>query len=102
RMDESLPNPPTPAAGLLDASPRGTSTWSQLLAPFRPPFETARHYNLHKFRKDILAGMTVSVVEVPQAMAYALLAGVPPQDGIYSSVIPGALGEPASTRRQQH
>lgn len=92
-MDDSPPNLPAPAAGLLDASPpRGPSTWSQLLAPFRPPFETARHYNLHKFRKDILAGMTVSVVEVPQAMAYALLAGVPPQYGIYSSVIQGVIG----------
>lgn len=63
-----------------------------LLKPFRPPFETARHYDLHKFRKDILAGMTVSVVEVPQAMAYAIIAGVPPQYGLYTSVIQGIVG----------
>lgn len=57
-----------------------------------PPIETARHYNLHKFRKDIFAGLTVSVLEVPQSMAYAIIAGVPPQYGLYSSVIQGVIG----------
>lgn len=75
---------------------RGGSPWllrlRQFLEPFRPPFETARRYSLHKFRRDIVAGMTVSVVEVPQAMAYALVAGVPPQYGIYTSVVQGIIG----------
>ena len=65
--------------------------FARLLQPFRPPLEPIRHYNLHKFRKDILAGLTVSVVEVPQAMAYAIVAGVPPQYGLYTSVIQGAV-----------
>ncbi len=64
----------------------------RLAKPFRPPFETARHYNLHKFRKDLFAGITVSVLEVPQSMAYAVIAGVPPQYGLYSSVIQGVIG----------
>jgi len=59
---------------------------------FLPPIETARHYNLTKLRRDVVAGLTVSVVELPQAMAYALIAGVPPQYGIYTSVIQGILG----------
>src|SRR5690349_1580310 len=63
-----------------------------LLQPFRPPFEAARRYNLHKFRKDVVAGLTVSVVEVPQAMAYAIIAGVPPVYGIYTSIIQGVIG----------
>lgn len=65
---------------------------SRLLTPFKPPFETARHYNLHKLRKDLFAGLTVSVVEVPQSMAYAIVAGVPPQYGLYTSVIQGVVG----------
>jgi sulfate permease, SulP family len=65
---------------------------SRLAAPFRPPFETAKHYTACKFRKDLVAGLTVCVVELPQAMAYALLAGVPPQYGIYTSVIQGIIG----------
>lgn len=60
--------------------------------PFMPPIETARHYNLHKLRKDFFAGITVSVLEVPQSMAYAIIAGVPPQYGLYSSVIQGVIG----------
>src|SRR6478752_733274 len=63
-----------------------------LLQPFMPPIESARHYSLYKFRKDIIAGLTVSVVEVPQAMAYAIIAGVPPVYGIYTSIIQGTIG----------
>ncbi|WP_428938808.1 SulP family inorganic anion transporter [Fontivita pretiosa] len=57
-----------------------------------PPIHTIRHYNLHKLRKDLLAGLTVCVVEIPQAMAYALVAGVPPVYGIYSSILQGVIG----------
>jgi SulP family sulfate permease len=63
-----------------------------VLKPFAPPFRTARHYNLHKLRKDLVAGLTVSVVEVPQAMAYAIIAGVPPVYGLYTSIIQGFIG----------
>jgi sulfate permease, SulP family len=64
----------------------------QLAKPFKPPFKTARHYSLYKFRKDLFAGITVAVLEVPQSMAYAIVAGVPPQYGLYSSVIQGVIG----------
>lgn len=57
-----------------------------------PPIRSARQYNLHKLRRDIVAGMTVSVVELPQAMAYAIIAGVPPVYGIYTSIIQGIVG----------
>src|SRR5688572_19509584 len=63
-----------------------------LLAPFSPPIQTLRNYNAHKLRKDVLAGLTVSVVEIPQAMAYAIIAGVPPVYGIYTSIIQGIIG----------
>jgi SulP family sulfate permease len=63
-----------------------------LLKPFSPPIRTIKHYNLHKLRKDLIAGLTVSVVEIPQSMAYAIIAGVPPQYGLYSSVIQGVIG----------
>src|SRR5262249_40894943 len=63
-----------------------------LVSPLRPPVLTLRHYNTRKLRADLLAGLTVSVVELPQAMAYALIAGVPPQFGIYTSIIQGIIG----------
>jgi SulP family sulfate permease len=37
---------------------------------------------------DAVAGLTVAAVLVPQAMAYALLAGLPPQVGLYAAVVP--------------
>jgi MFS superfamily sulfate permease-like transporter len=37
---------------------------------------------------DLLAGVTVGVMLVPQAMAYALVAGLPPIYGLYSSIVP--------------
>ncbi|HEX7008585.1 MAG TPA: SulP family inorganic anion transporter [Phycisphaeraceae bacterium] len=65
---------------------------SHLAQPFLSPIRTARHYDAHKLRKDLLAGLTVAVVEVPQAMAYAVIAGVPPQYGLYTSILQGAIG----------
>ena len=56
------------------------------------PIETARHYSWRKCRHDLIAGLTVAVVEIPQAMAYALIAGVPPQYGLYTSIIQGFFG----------
>ena len=50
------------------------------------------HYSFVKLRKDLLAGLTVSVVEVPQSMAYAMVAGVPPSYGLYTSIIQGVMG----------
>ncbi|MFV8751074.1 SulP family inorganic anion transporter [Nannocystaceae bacterium ST9] len=39
-------------------------------------------------RADLLAGLTISVVLVPQALAYAMLSGVPPVLGLYAAVLP--------------
>lgn len=63
-----------------------------LIKPFSPPIHTIRDYSLGKFRRDVLAGLTVSVVEIPQAMAYAMIAGVDPIYGIYTSVLQGIIG----------
>lgn len=50
---------------------------------------TARlgHSIFGALRPDMLAGLTVAIVMLPQAMAYALIAELPPQIGIYSAVI---------------
>lgn len=44
-------------------------------------------YNRAKFRRDLGAGLTVAVVLIPQAMAYAILAGLPPVYGLYAAVV---------------
>ena len=47
-----------------------------------------RSYFRETLRADVLAGLTVGVMLVPQAMAYAMLAGLPPVIGLYASVLP--------------
>ncbi|MFZ9044225.1 MAG: SulP family inorganic anion transporter [Cyclobacteriaceae bacterium] len=45
-------------------------------------------YDVHQFKKDALAGITVGTMLIPQGMAYALLAGLPPIVGLYASLVP--------------
>lgn len=40
---------------------------------------------------DIIAGLTVALTAIPQGIAYAVLAGLPPQYGLYSEVMPGLI-----------
>lgn len=48
----------------------------------------AMEYSLQKFRSDCISGLTVALVALPQTMAYALIAGVPPMYGIYAAIVP--------------
>src|SRR5438445_6284619 len=43
-------------------------------------------------RRDLVAGLTVAAVAVPQAMAYALIAGIEPRYGLYTAMVMTALG----------
>ena len=43
-------------------------------------------YNLDDFRADSVAGIVVLFITVPQVIAYAFLAGLPPQAGLYASL----------------
>lgn len=45
-------------------------------------------YRFRELSRDVGAGATVAAVAVPQAMAYALIAGVPPEYAIYTAIIP--------------
>src|SRR5438270_904456 len=50
-----------------------------------------REYNRTKFMHDLLAGVTVGLVALPLAMAFAISSGMPPQSGLYCAVIAGFL-----------
>src|SRR5256885_5572123 len=50
-----------------------------------------RHYNLNKFAHDVIAGITVGLVALPLAMAFAIGSGLTPQAGIYCAVVTGFL-----------
>ncbi|WP_217645504.1 SulP family inorganic anion transporter [Oceanisphaera psychrotolerans] len=51
-------------------------------------------------RADVLAGMTGAVLVVPQGVAYALLAGLPPEYGLYTAIIPTILAALFGSSRQ--
>ncbi|MEN3034621.1 MAG: sulfate permease [Aquificaceae bacterium] len=55
---------------------------------FLPFLRWFKGYDVSTFRKDFLAGLTVAVVLVPQSMAYAIIAGLPPVYGLYAASIP--------------
>src|SRR6267142_415919 len=50
-----------------------------------------RHYDRATFVRDLIAGVTVGLVALPLAMAFAISSGMPPQAGLYCAVIAGFL-----------
>lgn len=53
-----------------------------------PILEWAQSYNLTKFRGDLIAGLTIASLCIPQDIGYAKLANLKPQYGLYSSFVP--------------
>lgn len=53
-----------------------------------PFIAVLKNYQKEHLLRDMLAGVTVSVVLIPQAMSYALIAGLPPVYGLYAACIP--------------
>lgn len=53
--------------------------------------ESLRSYSPTQLRADVSAGVTVGVVAIPLSMALAIASGVPPQHGLYTAIIAGAL-----------
>ena len=67
---------------------------------FLPLVEQLKGYNKNVFRQDLLAGLTVCIMLVPQGMAYALLAGMPPIYGLYGALVPMLIYGLLGTSRQ--
>lgn len=60
----------------------------------------APRYQRDDLRSDLAAGLTVGAMLVPQAMAYALLAGLPPEVGLYAATVPVVIYALFGTSRQ--
>lgn len=65
-----------------------------------PAIDSLRGYSWRTFGLDAMAGLTVATLAVPQAMAYALIAGVPPQYGLYTAIVMTAVGALFDSSRQ--
>lgn len=62
------------------------------LEPFHPvSLDLIGHYSAHQLSRDISSGLTVGMVALPLAMAFAIASGVTPEAGIYTSIIAGFL-----------
>jgi len=53
--------------------------------------ECLRNYTVKQSAQDLIAGLTVGLVALPLAMAFAIASGVPPQAGLYTAVVAGFL-----------
>lgn len=65
-----------------------------------PAADSLRHYGPRDLRSDALAGLTVATVAVPQAMAYAMIIGLPPVYGLYTAIVMTAIGALFDSSRQ--
>ena len=67
---------------------------------FFPFLNWLRGYQVSTFRNDALAGITVAVVLIPQAVAHAILAGMPPVYGLYAAALTPLIGALWGSLRQ--
>ncbi|XP_068636754.1 low affinity sulfate transporter 3-like [Aristolochia californica] len=111
-------NPPTSTAGWVLNSPKPPSLWQELMDSVRETFLAPRNkysvakkqptskrallflrglfpilgwgcqYDRGKFRSDLMAGLTLASLSIPQSIGYANLARLDPQFGLYTSIVP--------------
>ncbi|MEO7115519.1 MAG: SulP family inorganic anion transporter [Caldimonas sp.] len=78
-----------------DRRQRLRAAWAALrsrLHPFRPRLiDALAHYDARRFGADVGAGVTVGIVALPLAMAFAIASGVKPEQGLFTAIIAGFL-----------
>ena len=88
------------AAPVSTVASTGVGGSARRLGRVLPVLTWAPSYRRGDLRSDLSAGLTVGAMLVPQAMAYALLAGLPPQVGLYAATIPVLIYAFFGTSRQ--
>jgi len=59
-----------------------------MLKTYLPILDWGRRYDRQAFGSDLIAALIVTIMLIPQSLAYALLAGLPPEVGLYASILP--------------
>ena len=77
-----------------------TSPWLTLLLRRVPALDSLRSYGWGDLRVDVVAGLSVAAVAVPQAMAYAMIAGLPAEYGLYTAIVMTTVGALLDSSRQ--
>jgi SulP family sulfate permease len=73
-----------------DSIMKSAPSWHRLI-PSLPILEWGRGYDRNTLTSDLMAALIVTVMLIPQGLAYALLAGLPPEVGLYASIAPLVL-----------
>jgi len=71
-------NPPIPLQNRL----------FKIIMRYLPILEWGRSYDRNALTNDLVAAVIVTIMLIPQSLAYALLAGLPPEAGLYASIVP--------------
>jgi MFS superfamily sulfate permease-like transporter len=71
-----------------------------ILTRFFPFLGWFNNYGLDSLKIDVISGLTVALVLIPQSMAYAQLAGLPPHYGLYASFLPTIMATLFGSSRQ--
>ncbi|WP_454599185.1 SulP family inorganic anion transporter [Qipengyuania sp. SM2507] len=77
-----------PEQGTTGASAPGQGARGSVLAQYFPILDWSRGYNSSILTSDLVAAVIVTIMLIPQSLAYALLAGLPPVVGLYASILP--------------
>jgi len=73
---------------------RLATTWSpgrgviRVIARYLPVLDWGRRYDRRCLMSDLVAAAIVTIMLIPQSLAYAMLAGLPPVVGLYASILP--------------
>ncbi|KAJ8765564.1 hypothetical protein K2173_014686 [Erythroxylum novogranatense] len=105
----SAPEPPSPWRELMDyVLPEGGKFHAKtgfnpvltLLQQTFPILCWSRNYKATKFKNDVLAGLTLASLCIPQSIGYATLARLDPQYGLYTSIVPPLIYAVMGTSRE--
>ncbi len=80
------------AFGGLEKHHRSVSALAQVAKQLLRPLEVVRGVRRGSLRHDVTAGLTVAVVAIPQSIAYAAIAGLPPKVGLYAAAVASVAG----------
>jgi len=69
-----------------------STVWAKTSQFFLKPVQLFREYDRVNLKPDILGGLTMAVIVLPQAIAYASIAELPPQTGLYAAVVAAIIG----------
>jgi SulP family sulfate permease len=78
--------------------------WPKAVLPnyLSRPLRIISGYDRNQLRPDLLAGLTIAVILLPQSIAYALIAELPPQMGIYTAIVGAVVGAFWGSSNQAH